>query len=122
MVSFARDDRRQKPARCRDQAMPPQFLSLMLVVGTDCRHRDDLQDWRMKIPDVPAGKAKTSRSPRPARPPHTVDGSNVPLLERDSARAAVIEPSRIIKPIDIAEHCVLCFFQEVIREVAHGGA
>jgi uridine phosphorylase len=51
-----------------------------------------------------------------------MDGSNVPLLERDSARAAIIEPSRVIKPIDIAEHCVLCFFQEVIREVAHGGA
>ena len=46
----------------------------------------------------------------------------MPLLERDSARAAIIEPSRVIKPIDIAEHCVLCFFQEVIREVAHGGA
>lgn len=46
----------------------------------------------------------------------------MPLLERDSARTAIIEPSRVIKPIDIAEHCVLCFFQEVIREVAHGSA
>jgi len=44
------------------------------------------------------------------------------LLERDSARVAIIEPSRIIKPIDIAEHCVLCFFQEVIRELVREGA
>jgi len=44
------------------------------------------------------------------------------LLERDPARVAIIEPSRIIQPIEIAEHCVFCFFQEVIRELAHEGA
>jgi uridine phosphorylase len=76
----------------------------------------------MNIPDLPAGKAKTSRNERPAQPPHAADGSTAPLLERDSARTAIIEPSRVTKPIDIAEHCVLCFFQEVIREVAHGSA
>jgi uridine phosphorylase len=45
-----------------------------------------------------------------------------PLLEFDSARIAIIEPSRIIEPIDIAEHCVLCFFQEVIAELVRDGA
>jgi len=35
---------------------------------------------------------------------------------------AIIEPSRVIEPIDIAEHCVLCFFQEVIAELAREGA
>ncbi|HEX4209754.1 MAG TPA: hypothetical protein VHY56_05140, partial [Candidatus Binataceae bacterium] len=50
------------------------------------------------------------------------DTDTIPLLEFDTGRIAIIEPTRIIKPIDIAEHCVLCFFQEVIREVVSGGA
>jgi uridine phosphorylase len=45
-----------------------------------------------------------------------------PLLEFDTARIAVIEPSRVFKPIDIAERCVLCFFQEVIAELVREGA
>jgi uridine phosphorylase len=45
-----------------------------------------------------------------------------PLLEFDAARVAIIEPSRFIAPIDIAEHCVLCFFQEVISELVREGA
>jgi uridine phosphorylase len=45
-----------------------------------------------------------------------------PLLEFDAARVAIIEPSRVIEPIDIAEHCVLCFFQEVIAELVREGA
>ena len=40
-----------------------------------------------------------------------------PILEYDPAPAAIIEPSRVIQPIDIAEYCVLCFFQEVISHV-----
>ncbi len=48
--------------------------------------------------------------------------SRVPLLERDRARIAIIEPSRVIKAIDVAEHCVLCFFQEVIAELVREGA
>jgi uridine phosphorylase len=45
-----------------------------------------------------------------------------PLMEFDSARIAIIEPARVVKPIDIAEHCVLCFFQEVIGELVREGA
>ena len=48
--------------------------------------------------------------------------SHIPLLERDHARVAIIEPSRVIEPIDIAEHCGLCFFQEVIRDLVREGA
>jgi len=40
-----------------------------------------------------------------------------PILEFDPAPQAIIEPSRVIQPIDIAEHCVICFFQEVINKV-----
>ncbi len=68
------------------------------------------------------GKTKVPGVPRLVRPSRAAAGSNVPLLERDSARVAIIEPSRIIKPIDVAEHCVLCFFQEVIRELVREGA
>ena len=46
----------------------------------------------------------------------------MPLLEFDAGRVAIIEPARIIRPVDIAEHCVMCFFQEVIRELVSEGA
>jgi uridine phosphorylase len=74
------------------------------------------------LPDVPTKKTKVPKVSRPSRPLSDVGGSSVPLLERDPARLAIIEPSRVIRPIDIAEHCVFCFFQEVIRELAREGA
>lgn len=45
-----------------------------------------------------------------------------PILEFDPARDAVVEPARVARPIGAPEHCVICFFQEVIEEVAaaHG--
>jgi uridine phosphorylase len=39
-----------------------------------------------------------------------------PILEFDPAPEALIEPSRLIKPRDVPEHCVICFFQEVIEK------
>ena len=42
-----------------------------------------------------------------------------PILEHDPSPEAFIEPSKIFQSIDIAPHCVLCFFQEVIDKVAH---
>ena len=46
-----------------------------------------------------------------------------PILEYDPTREALIEPSKVIRPRDVPEHCVICFFQEVIDKVAaeHGG-
>lgn len=41
-----------------------------------------------------------------------------PILEYDPTAEAFIEPSKIIKPADIAPHCVPCFFQDVITKVA----
>jgi uridine phosphorylase len=67
-------------------------------------------------------KTKVSGVPRSARLSPVAAASSVPLLEHDRARIAIIEPSRIIKPIDVAEHCVLCFFQEVIAELVREGA
>jgi uridine phosphorylase len=40
-----------------------------------------------------------------------------PLLEHDPSREALIEPSKVIKPRDVPEHCVICFFKEVIDKV-----
>jgi uridine phosphorylase len=40
-----------------------------------------------------------------------------PILEFDPAREALVEPSHIIQPRDVPEHCLICFFQEVIEKV-----
>ena len=40
-----------------------------------------------------------------------------PILEFDPTREAMIEPARVIRPRDVPEHCVLCFFREVIEKV-----
>lgn len=46
--------------------------------------------------------------------------NNYPILEFDPAREALLEPSILTKPADIAEACVLCFFQDVIAQVCAG--
>jgi uridine phosphorylase len=89
------------------------------------RHPPDIggtANWRKTIPNMSIGKTKVSGVPRSVRSSPVAAASNVPLLEHDRARIAIIEPSRIIKPIDVAEHCVLCFFQEVIAELVREGA
>jgi uridine phosphorylase len=40
-----------------------------------------------------------------------------PILEHDTTRDAFIEPSKIIRPRNMPEHCVICFFREVIDKV-----
>jgi uridine phosphorylase len=46
-----------------------------------------------------------------------------PILEFDPAREALLEPSKLVKPKDVPEHCVCCFFQDVIDKlVGSGGA
>ncbi|MCA9866939.1 MAG: nucleoside phosphorylase [Anaerolineae bacterium] len=44
-----------------------------------------------------------------------------PILEHDPSSEALIEPSRLISPIDIPTHCVLCFFQDVIAGLREQG-
>lgn len=50
----------------------------------------------------------------------TVQG-DYPILEFDPARRALIEPAQLIGPVDAPEHCVICFFQEVIAGLNHRG-
>jgi uridine phosphorylase len=40
-----------------------------------------------------------------------------PILEFDPSRTALLEPARLVQRADVAEACVLCFFQEVIARV-----
>ena len=40
-----------------------------------------------------------------------------PILEFDEDRIAFIRPENIIKPVDIPENCVLCFFAEAIEKI-----
>ena len=40
-----------------------------------------------------------------------------PILEFDSTPEAFIEPSKIIRARDLPEHCVICFFREVIDKI-----
>lgn len=42
---------------------------------------------------------------------------NCPILEYDPERRAMIEPEAVVTRGDVPEHCVICFFQEVITEV-----
>lgn len=42
---------------------------------------------------------------------------SVPILEFDPTPEAFIEPSRVIKPRDVPEHCVITFFADVIQKV-----
>ena len=46
-----------------------------------------------------------------------MDNHDFPILEYDPGRDAMIEPSRVLSPIDIPGHCVLCFFQDVITSL-----
>lgn len=40
-----------------------------------------------------------------------------PILEFDPTPEALIEPSKVIRPRDVPEHCVICFFKEVLDKV-----
>lgn len=40
-----------------------------------------------------------------------------PILEFDATPEALIEPKRVIQPVDVPEHCVVCFFQDVIGKL-----
>lgn len=45
-----------------------------------------------------------------------------PILEFDEIREAVIEPGKLIQPRDVPEHCVICFFRDVIQTLVDAGA
>lgn len=46
-----------------------------------------------------------------------MEPSAAPILEFDSEAQALIEPSAVYRKLDVPEHCVICFFKEVIEKV-----
>jgi uridine phosphorylase len=54
--------------------------------------------------------------------PADVGRSKYPILEFDSTPEAMLEPKRLIKPRDVPEHAVACFFQDVISKLAESHA
>lgn len=42
---------------------------------------------------------------------------DLPILEHDPQSSAIIEPSQANPRLDVPEHCVICFFKEVIEKV-----
>jgi uridine phosphorylase len=47
--------------------------------------------------------------------------NNIPILEFDPTPEAIIEPSKVIQPLDIPERCVLCFFQDILAAHLQAG-
>ncbi|HKQ73476.1 MAG TPA: nucleoside phosphorylase [Blastocatellia bacterium] len=43
--------------------------------------------------------------------------SGIPILEFDPANDASLDPRLLVERIDMPEHCVVCFFQDVIAEL-----
>lgn len=44
-----------------------------------------------------------------------------PILEYDPEPEGILEPKRLIQPMDVPEHCVVCFFAEVIEGLVQSG-
>jgi len=57
---------------------------------------------------------------REGTPAGRLSSQPYPILECDPAPEAVIEPSRLVEGVDLPEHCVVCFFSEVIAQVIEG--
>ncbi|MBK7894660.1 MAG: nucleoside phosphorylase [Candidatus Promineifilaceae bacterium] len=47
--------------------------------------------------------------------------NNFPILEFDPDPTAFIDPQKLLKPLDIARRCVLCFFQDVLTQLEADG-
>lgn len=69
------------------------------------------------LPDTD-GKFSLPAALRAASPTLRCD---LPILEFDPSPDALIEPHHLLSRIDVAEHCVLCFFQDVINHLKDEG-
>lgn len=46
-----------------------------------------------------------------------MQSSPYPILEFDPDRGSILDPSKLIKKMDVPEHAVICFFAEVIEDI-----
>ena len=44
-----------------------------------------------------------------------------PILEYDCSQDAIINPSKLIKPIDGCERCVITFFRDALEKLNEAG-
>jgi uridine phosphorylase len=91
----------------------PRYYNWLSQLARDCEHHTQhLQDFAPKDAAEPKpAEAKTEETPQPAQPGY-------PILEYDATLPAIIEPAKILKPLEkMPERCVLCFFREVIDAV-----
>jgi uridine phosphorylase len=47
-----------------------------------------------------------------------MENQTYPILEYDPTPEALIEPSKLVQPVDAPEHCIICFFQEVVTQLS----
>jgi uridine phosphorylase len=48
-------------------------------------------------------------------------GQAFPILEFDPSPSAVIEPSKTVEPLQGIDHCVLCYFRQVLEQLVNRG-
>ncbi len=53
--------------------------------------------------------------------PPLINLAAAPILAYDANPVAVLQPDQILQKQDISEHCVLCFFQDVITNLVENG-
>ncbi len=71
----------------------------------------------------PPRKSSSNKRPRRKAGSRTrIARRRYPILELDTTPVAVLEPSAVSRPSDVPEHCVLCFFQDVIDGLRLNGA
>jgi hypothetical protein len=46
---------------------------------------------------------------------------HAPILEYDPTRQALINPDSHITPMALPEHCVICFFQDIVDQLEAKG-
>lgn len=46
-----------------------------------------------------------------------IEKNTYPILEFDVSKEAILEPSILVDPMDVPEHCLVCFFADVIEDL-----
>ena len=52
-----------------------------------------------------------------SRPAPRARSPRYPILEFDPSPTAVIEPRMVVDRGDVADHCIVCFFQDVLEAI-----
>lgn len=76
----------------------------------------------MKAKPLRKRTARNRDQPPKPKPRARVLRHRYPILEFDTSPIAVLEPFAGDRPFDLPEHCVLCFFPEVIDRLRQNGA